>query len=697
RLSTGRQPTKPGLDHLSHRLYRIGFGRRKIAMLHGLTAMIGTGAVLASSITGPNALIALPVLYGFFALAIVVADHRKLAVRSRRGRIIKYALLAVLALGLLAAPTVARAAWEMRGAQQEFAQAIAATKSFQLDTAQQHFLRGGRLAEQAKARLEMWITLPARYIPIAGDNLRAAEALAEGATLAAPAATTAVQAAQKLGGPEVLQGGFSAGQIPIDPLVEAASGFESAATQAELALSAVEASGGFILPPLSGAKADFITEMQDAIDSLHNAGDAATLMPYVFGAGEPRTWLLIIQNPVELRATGGFIGAFGILNASDGQLSLERFDDNREFPQVPGPVDAPEDFAENYDRYASRSNFRNANMTPDFPTAAGVLSKMWRSGTGRTIDGVIAVDAVGLNYLLGLVGPVTSAEMGEINSDNFLKLALNEAYIRFPAKEQRSSVLLEVGREVWSRLLGGNFPEARQMIEPLGEMVTTKRLQMWSPGQQERIERLGLSGELQHNEGDDYLLLVGQNAGANKIDYYAERTLSYRVDLRDPQNPAGELTVQIQTNAPDSGLPRYIIGPYSPEVPAGLNRTITSIYLPEFAGVTEATVNGEPSSIETFEEKGLSVASKVLDILAGETATMSLSTRPPVDDPGIYRLKVQQQPTLNPDRFKLDVVLPEGVLVHGTSGGMQQQGNVLTWSGDLERAHEFEVRYGPWL
>lgn len=697
RITGGRHPFRPGTDHISHRLYRRGYGRRKTAVLHGLAALGGAAAALSAGFVGTAPLVAVPVLYLLFGLLVAASDHRRMGVKSWRGRVVKYAVLLVIVVVGAAMPTVAFAAWDMREAKQQFSAAIAATKAFELDEARQYFEEGGRLAEKANSRLELPITLPARFVPVAGDNIRAAEALAEGAALAAPAADTALEAAQLLGGPELLRGGFSDGRIPVDALRQAAEQMGQARAQAELALAAAQSHDGIILPPLSGARREFTEQMGQAIDSLYTAEDASWLLPHFFGADQGRRWLLIIQNPAEQRATGGFLGAFGILAAEDGGLSLEQLESNVAYPTLDSNVPAPKWFAENYDRFASRSNFRNANMSPDFPTVAGVLSAMWEQGTGQPVDGVIAVDAIGLNHLLELVGPVSSPEVGEITSGNFLDLALNEAYIRFPEKEERSSFLLEVGREVWSRLLNGNFSNARQVVDAFGQMAATKRIQVYAPGEQERIERLGISGALEPVEGDDYLMLVGQNAGGNKLDYYAERSLTYRVDLTDPDRPRGELQVQVHNPAPDSGLPRYVIGPNTDDLPAGLNRLITSVYGPEFTGVTGVQVDGEPSGIETYEELGLGVVSKVLDTPAGATTTMTLQTRPVLAARGRYRLLVQQQPTLRPDKLELQIVLPAGVLVHEASGGLIRNGNLLSWSGELDRQRDFTVDYGPWL
>jgi hypothetical protein len=614
-----------------------------------------------------------------------------------RRRFLRYALFTALVVGLLTVPPAVDAALELRRARASFAAAAAAAKAFDVPAARAHMLSAGKLAASADRKLNLPQIRPARFIPVVGDNLKAVTALARGASLVGPAAEEALEASQAFTSDPGF--GFTQGRIDTEPWIATAERLGGAAGAARTALREVRATGGLLLPPIAAARREFIKEAQNAERNLETATDAAALVPHFFGAGQPRTWLLAIQNPVESRATGGYLGAFGLLGAEGGKLALERFDNNNNFPALSTPAPTPKEFAENYDRFASRTLWVNTNMSPDFPTVAEVLSSMWEHATGRRIDGVIAIDAVGLNALLGLVGPVNAPPVGEINSDNFLRIALNEAYIRFPEKEQRSSFLLEVGREVWSRLLAGSFSNPAAFVEPMGEMVERKRLQIWTRDQQDRIRRLGLAGELRPKEGSDYLMVVSQNAAANKVDFYARRRISYQVDLTDRRVARGLVEVTVQNDAPSSGLPTYILGPNEvgpnhPPYTPGLNRTLTSVYRPRSSAIVGSAVDGKETGLESRSEKGLTVASHLLEIPSGRSGTVSLSTTGVPVRAGLYRLVVQHQPHLNPDQLELEITIPGNALVTQVSRGMKVEGNRVRWSGVLDTEKEFLVRYG---
>ena len=696
RAATGRPLFAGDIDHISHRLFRMGFSTRRAARLHGLAALAATGSVAVALATGPRFLFIPIGIFAIIGIGLLAIEGRE-PVRARRGApVLRYLFFGVVAIVGLSVPAAAAAAWDLQGAQRAFAEGKAYAASFNAAAARQAFVTGGERARSAEAKLSWPVTLPARALPVVGDNLRAAEALARSGALLGQAAEQALNAAELFPvGPAGPQIGFSEGRLNTEPWPLAAQELQTAAVSANLAMADVRAADGILLPPIKGAREAFLREGDASIRALEKAGDAAALLPHFFADGTRRTWFLALQNPVELRATGGFLGAFGILSAEDGKLTLERFAGNHELPPVSSPVAAPAEFARNYDKYYSRTYWTSTNMTPDFPTAAAVQAEMYEQGAGRRIDGVIAIDAVGLNRLLDVVGPVEVPDIGLVTSENFLSVALNEAYLRFPDKGDRTSFLLPVGREVWSRLVSGDFSHPGSLMVPLGDLVATKRIQIWSPDELERLERLGLAGQLRRPEnGADYLMVVGQNAAGNKVDYYAQRRVSYQVDLTDRSSIAGLVEVEISNGVPEGPEAGYIMGPVLPNDPPGLNRTLTSVYLPMRTFVTQALINGSPSVAESFTELEHSVASKFLEIPPQTSSSFGVRTRSELETPGRYKLIVQHQPNLNPDQFELDITLPKGAFVYSYSPSLRLVGNHLRWSGVLDREMEFEVRYG---
>lgn len=621
----------------------------------------------------------------------------------------------VVALAVLAAvPSVLAAANRLKQARVAFHAAAGSASRLDLGGAAADFAHAGTLAGQARASLDSPLTVVARWVPLVGGNINEARRLAGAAVQMAQAGRRATAAGELLapplaparapapgttgtGTPATGSTGTTGplGQIRIGSWQQAGALLARASVLATSAVSAVRPSPGLLVPALGAARQEFLRKAEQAQSALSQAHDGASLIPVLFGAGTTRTFFLAIENPDEMRATGGLIGAFGILQAQAGKLTLTRFASDAALPKVPAPVPASSQFMARYDRFNSRSTWLNVNMSPDFPTTARLIAEMWQSATGTRIDGVIAVDAQGLRDLLGAVGPVTASDGEVISPTNFLPVALNQAYLQFPKKAGRVDYLLDVGRQVWSRLAAGQFASVRGLAGSLKKAITGKDLQIWIPGQGALLTRIGVSGALTPPPpGDDYLYVVGQNAAANKVDYYAQRSIDYTVVIGAHGNVHGQIGVQVANNTPAGLTSPYIVGPFLPKDPRGLNRSFVSVYVPRATGVLSATVGGTPVGIESETEGGLGVVSRFLETLPGQRSTLELHTAGLRTRPGEYRLLVQHQPTLNPDHFRLEVVVPKGDSIDGpTPSGTASGGRVLIWQGPLVSDMQFVVRY----
>src|SRR4029450_127322 len=126
------------------------------------------------------------------------------------------------------------------------------------------------------------------------------------------------------------------------------------------------------------------------------------------GQGGERRYLVVAQNPAELRGTGGILGALAILTFRDGRLSISGTAPIQDLAD-PAQSDVPdpsEEYARNYDQFGGAASWHNMNMTPDFPSAAQAALTNYRVGQGRRLDGVIAVDPYAFRAMLSVTGAV---------------------------------------------------------------------------------------------------------------------------------------------------------------------------------------------------------------------------------------------------------------------------------------------------
>lgn len=264
---------------------------------------------------------------------------------------------------------------------------------------------------------------------------------------------------------------------------------------------------------------------------------------------------------------------------------------------------APPDYTARYARFDPELSWQNITMSPDFPSVAQAIASLYPQSGGRPVDGVIAVDPIGLAALLKVVGPVQVKEWPvPITADNAAQVLLFDQYVRLQG-DARVDFLARVTDAVWQRLTTST-PGVAELAQALSPVIAEKHIQVAStnPGEEGALERLGVAGAMAPVQGD-FLGVVTQNASASKIDWFLRRAVDYRARF-DPASGEVRSTVRIslQNMAPSSGLPDYVIGSDTrPPIPKGANKLYLSVYSP--LALTGARVDGRPAGLESERER----------------------------------------------------------------------------------------------
>jgi len=458
---TGVRSSGGATDALARAFTRVGLRNKSLILTYGLVPLAASGGLLvANALNQPR--IATLVL-GIFGLAGLVFAFLP-AFRPGEGEpgglrqaVMGVLVASVLALAAAAYPALA-AAKDLQRAQAMLLAGRQSARSLDFAAARSSFSQARRSARSAGAKLGSPLTFGAKLIPVVRPNLLAAGDLAAGVSLLVPALQESLNASAALVETTApAKRVFSKGRINLAPLQQAAGPLRRASAEVAVAVNQARQANGLLLPAVQSARGRFIREGDQLSAALAKLSGAAEVLPAIMGGQGDRTYFLMIQNGAEQRATGGFLGAFAILHARDGQLTLEKFDSNTALPAGEAAPSPSSEFSARYDRFGSRTAWYSVNMSPDFPTSARLVGELWQKRTGQKIDGVLAMDAPALAELLKATGPVSVPQLGEVNSDNFVKLTLNEAYIRFPENAQRTDLLVPVGREVWTKFLAADL------------------------------------------------------------------------------------------------------------------------------------------------------------------------------------------------------------------------------------------------
>jgi hypothetical protein len=401
---------------------------------------------------------------------------------------------------------------------------------------------------------------------------------------------------------------------------------------------------------------------------LYTAGvQMAPAIPTLLGVDEPQTYLILVQNNHELRATGGFITAVGTITVDKGRLSGLEFTDSyviapdtEDHPLAPEPMKQFMGIEILF--------LRDANWSPDFPTSARFAQALYAQDVGVEVDGVVAVDLRSVELLVGALAPleVPGADT-PLTGDNILEQIMN-----FWDQPPGTDISPEAGHEWWlqrkdfmplvakaaiERIQSGDFNPI-SLAEAIHSALNERAVQIWlaDPEAAELLAEQGWDGRMLPEEGADYLSLIDMNMGYNKVNAVLERELDYKVDWPDDPAAPAQATLTVTYRHPLNVVDERC----SPQTGYGMLVTYTEmiercyfgyvrLYVPK--GSELLSLDGvEANSVHSQAgERGTRVFAGYFSMKPGQEHTVTFTYHlPPSITPEDYRLVVQRQAGIGP-------------------------------------------------
>jgi hypothetical protein len=608
---------------------------------------------------------------------------------------LRVAILALAVIGaclVLAAPSAVSAALKSLSGRAAITRALEAIRAQDADRARRSLSEAERDLDSAASSLDSIWTLPARLIPPIGRQLTTARSIARAGALTARAGSGTAEAIR-------LQGsgwGVRSGTIDIASLEAAAVVFRDALGPADEALAEIEsAHRRFLVPPLGSWRRQAEDQVASATSAIRKAEAGLGGARELLGGNGRRRYLVLNSNLSEQRGTGGFLGYFAVLDVENGKMTLAP-ESGRPANDLPNleetGVQGPDWFEKAWGPYGASDIWQNVNMSTDFPTVAQLIIAAIRRSPGP-IDGLLQIDPYGLSALLKIAGPVSVPGWPEpIDADNLPRISQHDAYVRYPDLTERDAFGEQLLRAVFARFVSSTVDLTSGGLEGLGAAVVDGHIKMYSShteGQQ-AVEKLEMDGGLQrHETAGDVLGVFNENGAGNKVDWFLHRDITYDLTV-DPGtgNGVAELTITLRNDAPESGEPWYVIGPYLPEFLPGQNSSILALLRPPGARLTGLTVNGAQEEDVTVEnERSLRLYQIPVDVDAGQTATVKATFFvPDVIERGTVDFRFIHQTVINLDRLTVRVHSPRRWHVTGAPGGPVEPHSDLKYRIEARRS-----------
>ncbi|MEU4480364.1 DUF4012 domain-containing protein [Micromonospora sp. NPDC023966] len=380
---------------------------------------------------------------------------------------------------------------------------------------------------------------------------------------------------------------------------------------------------------------DLVEQVRDAVAGLRTeldrlgeltaaADQGARLLPALLGADGPRSYLLVSQNPAELRATGGMFGAHAVLRAENGRIRMSGQNSASSLGLFTPPLPVSQEVRRLWNDLPGTYP-ADVNLSPDFPTAAALYREMVRRRTGTAVDGVLAVDPLVLSYLLGVIGPVTVPDRPSLAGSTVVRTLLSDAYRTLDTREQ-DTYFAQAASAVFDAL----FTKAvnpRALLTVFNRSIAERRILFWSvhPAEQRVLGDSRLAGKLREKDTVPTVGVFLNDGSGAKLGYYLRFSATVTVgDCQPDGRRELRLRVTVHSTAPKSGLTKSVTGlalsgdPYTA-------RTFVSVYTPTGGAVLGGRLDGRDARMGSATAGSRQVTVVNVEVKPGRTRTLDVT------------------------------------------------------------------------
>jgi len=323
-------------------------------------------------------------------------------------------------------------------------------------------------------------------------------------------------------------------------------------------------------PSLSPRLQSILQRFDTAYPLLSNGLSLARIAPQLLGADRPRTYLIILQNEDELRATGGFISAAGHITLDAGKIVSLTVNDAYQMDDFTKPYGDPP--APLWNIMGSQLwLFRDSNWSPDFPTSASKMIELYTYTQGGTFDGVIALNQNVVEALVAGLGSLTVDAAQPPLTAQTIRTYMRTAWAPSGQSDvstwyvQRKGFIGRVMQAMLDRMLNQagdiNWGElSRNLSNVLNshDLLIT----LLDPALNAPLHESGWDGALPEVRGD-FLMIVDANLGFNKANSLITEAYTYTVQLNPDRSVTSDLAMSYAQHGTPADTCPHVVTPYS--------------------------------------------------------------------------------------------------------------------------------------
>lgn len=352
---------------------------------------------------------------------------------------------------------------------------------------------------------------------------------------------------------------------------------------------------------------NYARRISGVAEDFSAAETALEVLPTLLGADGPRDYLFVFQNNAEIRSTGGLPGSWARVHVNDGTFELLEQGNASDLATGKTEADLTGEELAVYDDLPALY-FQDANFIPDFPRAADIFDKFWSAKyPSIKLDGVLALDPVGMSYLITGTGPVTAGPL-TLTAENIVAELLNNTYLTVADPVAQDRRFQQVARAIFTST-SSELASPLDFVTGISRAIHERRL-LFAPFESRSKDLLSdttILGAISGDDGSTPHVDIGVNdTTGSKMSYY----LRYDVDVRSQscRDEVQRLTATMTLNqaispADAKNLPDVITGGGAFGTPIGSQLVALRIYGPFEGTIENVLIDGK----RVDPEYGLSI------------------------------------------------------------------------------------------
>ena len=417
-----------------------------------------------------------------------------------------------------------------------------------------------------------------------------------------------------------------------------------------------------------------------------------SVLPSLLGSAQKRTYLVLIQNPLELRASGGFLESFALITFDRGKLLDVQVHDVAEADNLlKGKVDPPADLRAQLGE--TQWYFRDSNWNTNFPFVARQAEWFVEKEMGRPVDGTIAINAAVLEGILRAVGPVAVGSKQEhITADNLMERLFTKSESLFQNDQSKKALLSSVTEAVFSKLQEVKDEEGRNLGGVLFSALQNSDMMISMRNQQDEdaLALVGVTGTIltppcppaftDRTCVVDTLFQVDSNISVNRANYSIKRYVEHNVVLS-------------QTAAVHTYTVHYTNTALSTAWPSGTYKNYVRLVLPEFTQVNSILVDKIALSGSVIAQKtqyGKREVGFTIEVPVGKTVDVQVNYVTTMTQPKTfsYAIFTQRQAGTGGDPISFSITTQKPLRITKLAPDGAVSGNLVQFDTKLDK-HQY--------